>query len=536
MTGQGVHLGNEPVQAVFRERCDALGLPTWRYSAAMQLISAPQESGLIGTWLRSGYIESQVTRVVRAWHESEAPEPVEVIPGMWLLPAVETFRRRRTAYVVSAAMTDEMTGSDQFLAACDSAELDSAAMRKFFGGRAMFTRESIERLRRVLEWMARDLDVIAQQNKDLESFGKQLSESYEQISLLYELGRSLNQLAHPEKFITDACRELFGTMPFKWIAARFSKDDSVLESMADRLFWCGELPSGESGLDACTARVVAEVSETSERIVTAADLGLEGGRGVVLMHPILHDGRAVGVLFAGDKQGDDRQISNADIRLLETTAGFFDVLLENAALYEDQRRNFLGTLEALTSAIDAKDPYTSGHSERVAALACELAKAHGLGEEEAQRIRIGGLVHDIGKIGVAESVLCKAGRLTDEEFEQIKRHPKIGYDILKDIPSLADVLPGVLWHHERWDGRGYPDGRPMGELPLIARIIGLVDAFDAMSSNRTYRAAMDRAKVLGEIERNAGTQFDPSLVKTFLTMDLQFFDDLLADHRRRTAA
>jgi HD-GYP domain-containing protein (c-di-GMP phosphodiesterase class II) len=278
------------------------------------------------------------------------------------------------------------------------------------------------------------------------------------------------------------------------------------------------------------------MTNSSDRILSAAEAGIEGGHGVVLVHPVVYGGEIVGALFAGDKHGDDRQISNADIKLLETTAGYFDVLLDNAFLYEDQRRNFLGTLEALTSSIDAKDPYTCGHSERVAALAGALARAHGLGQDEAERVRIGGLVHDIGKIGVAESVLCKSGRLTDDEFEQIKRHPRIGYEILKDIPSLEDVLKGVLWHHERWDGRGYPDGMRGSELPLIARIIGLVDAFDAMSSNRTYRDAMGRERVLKEIKECAGSQFDPELAETFLGMDLAFYDRLLAQHVRRTAA
>jgi HD-GYP domain-containing protein (c-di-GMP phosphodiesterase class II) len=136
----------------------------------------------------------------------------------------------------------------------------------------------------------------------------------------------------------------------------------------------------------------------------------------------------------------------------------------------------------------------------------------------------------VGKIGVPEAVLCKPGKLTDDEFEKIKLHPQIGYDILKDIPSLRDILPGVLHHHERYDGRGYPHGLSGEDIPLMARIIGVADTFDAMSSNRAYRAKMSRDVVLAEIARCAGTQFDPNLANAFLTLDLSEYDRMVANH------
>jgi HD-GYP domain-containing protein (c-di-GMP phosphodiesterase class II) len=171
----------------------------------------------------------------------------------------------------------------------------------------------------------------------------------------------------------------------------------------------------------------------------------------------------------------------------------------------------------------------------VAHLAAALAVAAGLDEEQAERIRVAGLVHDVGKIGVPEAVLCKTGKLTDEEYALIKEHPEIGYHILEDIPQLDDVLPGVLYHHERFDGRGYPEGRCGPDIPQIARIIGLVDSFDAMSSNRTYRAAMERARVMQELRANAGTQFDPELVEAFMKIDLRHYDELVARHHAQAA-
>jgi HD-GYP domain-containing protein (c-di-GMP phosphodiesterase class II) len=146
-------------------------------------------------------------------------------------------------------------------------------------------------------------------------------------------------------------------------------------------------------------------------------------------------------------------------------------------------------------------------------------------------MQITGLVHDVGKIGVPEAVLCKPGKLTEEEFDSMRKHPEIGYRILKDIPQLKDVLPGVLYHHERWDGAGYPHGLSGQQIPMVARLIALADSFDAMSSTRTYRAAMTRSGVLAEISQCAGTQFDPDLAPVFVKLDFSGYDRLVREHR-----
>jgi putative two-component system response regulator len=185
----------------------------------------------------------------------------------------------------------------------------------------------------------------------------------------------------------------------------------------------------------------------------------------------------------------------------------------------------------MTAAIDAKDRYTRGHSERVGLMASKMAAAIGMDKTLVEQYRIAGLVHDVGKIGVPEGVLTKPGRLTDEEFAQIKLHPGIGYNILKDIPALSASLPGVLSHHERWDGRGYPNKISGEEIPLIARVLALADTFDAMSSNRSYRPALPRHKVLEEIARCAGSQFDPQLAPIFVKLDFTDFDAALEQHR-----
>lgn len=195
----------------------------------------------------------------------------------------------------------------------------------------------------------------------------------------------------------------------------------------------------------------------------------------------------------------------------------------------EQQLMFAGTVHALISAIDAKDPYTRGHSDRVAAFARLLAETAGLPEDLIARCYLCGIVHDLGKIGVPEAVLCKPGRLTDDEFELIRRHPEIGHRILRDIPHLQEVLPGVLEHHERWDGSGYPNRLAGEAISLLGRVVCIADCFDAMTSARVYRPARPVDEVVDEIERCAGTHFDPALARAFATIPRERLQALIAD-------
>jgi hypothetical protein len=182
----------------------------------------------------------------------------------------------------------------------------------------------------------------------------------------------------------------------------------------------------------------------------------------------------------------------------------------------EQQELFGGTMRALISAIDAKDPYTRGHSDRVSEFAVLLAEQAKLPAQVTERVRVCGLVHDIGKIGVPEEILRKPSRLDPEEFARIREHPEVGMNILRDIPQMRDILPGVLEHHERWDGGGYPHGRKGEQISLLGRILCLADCFDAMTSARFYRPARPIEEVREEIRKCLGTHFDPELGQTFL--------------------
>jgi putative nucleotidyltransferase with HDIG domain len=176
----------------------------------------------------------------------------------------------------------------------------------------------------------------------------------------------------------------------------------------------------------------------------------------------------------------------------------------------------VATLALLSSTIESRDPFARGHSSRVEVLAHSLARRLGLDRPVLLRLRLGALLHDIGKLAVPEAVLVKPGALNDVERAQIRRHPGAGAWMLRAIGVANEALPGVLFHHERWDGRGYPAGLAGASIPLEARILAVVDSFDAMTSIRPYRGQRPAADALEELRRCAGSQFDPSVVDVFI--------------------
>ena len=192
--------------------------------------------------------------------------------------------------------------------------------------------------------------------------------------------------------------------------------------------------------------------------------------------------------------------------------------LELANTYEKLEKAYLDSIETLRYTVEAKDPYTRGHSDRVAEYSVLIGEKLGLAENDLKTLRIGGLFHDIGKIGIPDSILLKEAKLTDEEYSEIKNHPSIGAHILCNAEVFKDIIPIVKHHHERYDGRGYP-GKLAGEnIPYFARISAIADAFDAMTSKRTYRNSLPINIVREEIEKNLGTQFDPEIGKLFLNL------------------
>jgi len=199
---------------------------------------------------------------------------------------------------------------------------------------------------------------------------------------------------------------------------------------------------------------------------------------------------------------------------------FFPLILARRSfeLYTKMRKVYLDTIRALAAAIDAKDPYTKGHSERVAETSVALAQELNLSDKDIENIEYTALLHDIGKIGVADNILGKKSSLTDKEFDKIKEHTVIGAKIIEPVDFLKNSYEAIYHHHEKYNGKGYPDGLKEKDIPLLARIIAVADAYDAMGSDRPYRKKLNKDKILNELKDQAGKQFDPEVVKALISV------------------
>ncbi len=524
-----------------RWRCRSLSMPTMLIDAEGQLAGADAIDALgcdgLEAGLRTTASDSTRSRLSQQWGQQDQPRAAEWGPGVMAIPIVLTERRRRMGYV--CALVRSTDADDATIASSFGVDHRQADVAAFLASIPVADQRSVRPIETLLNWVQSDTTEIESKNGALESFSGKLTESYEEISLLYRLGEFMTELAAPERFVEQTCEALHSTLSFKWVGAAFVSDHQLGRHMAGARVIHGADATNRQNVRDVIELALDRAGESNSKTLSSADAQAE--RGVTLSNDaaigyVQRGERVIGVIVAGEKQGPDCEISSADLKLIDAAAGLMGIFLENACLYDDQQAMFLGMLEALTAAIDAKDRYTCGHSERVAYLAVQLAREIGMNEETSERLRIAGLVHDIGKIGVPESVLTKPGRLTDDEFELIKNHPEIGVRILRDIPQLADVLPGVLHHHERWDGKGYPYGLAGEHIPLFARLLALADSFDAMSSTRTYRSAMPRTTVLDEIRKGSGTQFDPSFAEIFIELDFSAYDQMVEEHLRRDPA
>jgi HD-GYP domain-containing protein (c-di-GMP phosphodiesterase class II) len=349
---------------------------------------------------------------------------------------------------------------------------------------------------------------------------EELLRVYEQLGIVFEVTRALPSVHHEDEVLrlfVESLRPAYSACQVEVV--RQNADGALIVTDNGTV----EAPWVRAALATCRDQhrvVVAERPETdspeprSQRSTRFADLRR------IMCGPIYAGDSFVCALLLGhpaevDPDSAVHPFDASDMLLLESLNTFCGDMIGNFRLLGELRQLSVDTVGALISAVEQKDEYTSGHSTRVGHFAKLLGMEIGLDDDALQMLEWSALLHDCGKIGIRDEVLKKAGRLTAEEFEHIKEHPKRSHDVVRQIPQLADALHGVLHHHEHWDGSGYPAGLAGENIPLQARIIQVADVFDALTSTRSYRQAFDRETALSIIRDEAGTTVDPKLSAAF---------------------
>jgi putative nucleotidyltransferase with HDIG domain len=234
----------------------------------------------------------------------------------------------------------------------------------------------------------------------------------------------------------------------------------------------------------------------------------------VMVAPLSNKERTLGAVSIVFEQDEDF-IRQQTLKLLYILSGFFSLSLENAYLFEDLKKSYFDTIRAVANSVEARDAYTRGHSNRVADISKIIATEMGWGRRDLEMIDWGGMLHDLGKVGISDSILNKPGKLTDEEFSIMKTHPSIGAQIIGGIAFLEPLMPYIAQHHERYDGRGYPAGFKGEEIAIQGRLLAIADTYDAMTSDRPYRKGLAAKIAYDEILKCSSSQFDPVLVRAF---------------------
>lgn len=354
--------------------------------------------------------------------------------------------------------------------------------------------------------VSRVVQRVGQMLEENTGFANEVLQNYEQLNLIFDLTQQIAR-------VTDA--RAIEMLLFQRMARLLGSERlCVMATNGDFRAYTGrgtdtlEISPGPATHEFETDEIVDFVRRSRQVRVAVV-----GGRQVIAA-PLVRLDDQVDVVLA--ERGPRRGAFQAgDMMLVESILAFGGQIISNTELHERMRRMLLEVTRALVAAIDKKDHYTSGHSERGGFLTRLTAEELGVPLEQQQIMEWAGLLHDVGKIGIPEEILCKPGKLTKEEFDVIKQHPRMGYEILQPIASLGVILDGVLYHHEYPDGSGYPKGLVGDQIPLVARIIHVVDTFDALTSTRAYRAAFSIEKANEIIRADQGTRIDATVAAAF---------------------
>ncbi len=347
---------------------------------------------------------------------------------------------------------------------------------------------------------------------ETEGLAQEVIRSYEQLNVIFDITQQITKPRDAAQVKHFLIRRLAQTLNCDW--------SCCLSTVEGVLWWCA---NGDIDRDEMVAHVRARhggllyrVLESRTPLVFNRNQDPDHKARYSLLFSSLGDASASPDVLIFARSEDQQQFLSGDLMMIDSMLSHAQHVLSNLKLVERLRTMSLGAVRALVSAIDKKDHYTSGHSERVGFLSQLIGERLGLSPEQLQDLQWGGLLHDVGKIGIQDGILTKPGSLTPEEFDQIKQHAIMSHEIVAPIDCMASVREVVLYHHEVPDGSGYPKGLKGDEVPLLARIVHVADTFDALTTSRSYRSAFPISKALAIMNKEKGTKLDSAIVDSFV--------------------
>ncbi len=349
---------------------------------------------------------------------------------------------------------------------------------------------------------------------DLSLTVRELSNAYEELSLLYRISEVFSFMS-VEEICVRISEEAVNTLGVRCAAVLFLDEKgetlrtrtSVGNWSRDRVIHKGSNPAWKA---------VESKKSSSFRRLADTEYGDDfPGLSSLMVCPVAGKIKVIGAIVVADKGSGEEFYSN-DSKLLAAIAAQAGLAIENAFLYEELESLLLGAIRSLVKALEATSYWTAGHTERVTEYSLGIARVMGLGRETLEKLRICALLHDIGKIATPKEILNKEGELEAAEWDEIKRHAGLGAEILTELRQFSEIILSIKYHHEHWNGRGGIYGLKREGIPLMARILAVADAFDAMTSDRPYRKMKSREEAVKEMVRCSGTQFDPEVVTAFL--------------------
>jgi putative nucleotidyltransferase with HDIG domain len=349
-----------------------------------------------------------------------------------------------------------------------------------------------------------------------------LSKSYSALQVLYRADRVLRNIEDFKQLLEDFMDLILGVIPASrayiflmnretgvpvpYVRRAPGKADNDTEIVISRTIIQKAVDQKES--------LISNDALVDERFIHSQSVASAHVRSAICA-PLINRGKVLGIIYL-DSTDKSNLFTKDDLSLLSAMALKAGIALDNARLYDDMRNLFFNTVETLVRAIQARDPYTSGHSARVSRYCLLIAERLKLSTKEKHYLYLTSMLHDIGKIGIPDDLLNRPGKLTEEEKEKVREHVSLGASMLKALGEMHPIVPLIRHHHEAWDGSGYPDGLKEENIPLISRIVAVADTYDAMTSDRPYRAARSKREAVDELQRCAGKNFDPKIVKAFI--------------------